>query len=206
MPRNLELNQSQHLGSPSRCPASVQKFAGTTQRTSKPQYVSIEIRNTFLNTWLVFQLSHICKMSSEDAAFLCVSSHLQLRLIFQDCQLPMNSVFLPCFFTETAPTPAEPPATTSRTLSGEVLVEVALPVYWSTASSRERAELTLKDSYFPKVVDFRWSTRKVTRITENTFCFFFPSNTLISGNEWSKKKQISCQQHQHPSQPPDPTI
>lgn len=61
--------------------------------------------------------------------------------------------------------------------------KAALPAHWSL---RGKAELTLKDSYFPKAADFPWSTRKITRITENTFCFFSPSNTLISGNEQSK--------------------
>lgn len=123
MTMKLELNQSKLLGRPSKCPASAHKVAGTTQHTSQPQDVSAEIRNAFLNSWLVFQLSHFCKTSREDAACLCASSHLQLRLICRDCELPMSSLSLLCFSTETAPTPAQPPATASRALSIDVLVK-----------------------------------------------------------------------------------
>lgn len=143
------------------------KFAGTTQGVKKPHQVSVEIRNTLLNTWPVFQLSRIHKISHKDA---CVSSHPQLTLTFQAWQLPMDSLSLLCPFTETAPTPAEVPAITSH-----ILVEVlVIWHYWHTKYSQLQMEnWALKHSYFPKAVDFPWSTREITRITENTFCFTF---------------------------------
>lgn len=69
-----------------------------------------------------------------------MSSHPQLRLIFRDRQLPMNSLSLLCLFTETAPTPAETSATVFHTLPREEVVLVKQH-YRHTEVSEEKLSL-----------------------------------------------------------------